>query len=303
MASSRICAITSRLKMSFVIYRNVNIDYEGFKIMSNECFKHFTGWCKSFTRTEIYLCILQALLLVTFFICLTFLILHLYACFKPDSKYDLNRHTITEEPFTDEGEASSVKMATYTPVANATTKHCTWEPSRKTKAVTRYFDRTTIKSNEKDKVKKEKFESSKFLSLEDYDSVRADNVTKKFILALVKVKSRNDMIFGCTLTIVSEYWTLTAASCIEAIEEVDALDSFVMMEGLGEGDDTNHEVSDIFIHPRYQGTNYSYDLAALKSEDSILRGDQLFLTMATVVDYLMIPIGERLTVLGHGNYR
>lgn len=271
--------------------------------MSNECFKHFAGWCKSFTRTELYLSLLQALLLSTFFICLTFLVLHLYACFKLDLKYD----TTTEEPFTDEGDEYSAKATTHIVVTDAIEKQCTWVPSLKTTAVTQYFDRTkvtfTIKSNEKVKVSKERLESLEILSREDIDSVEADNVMKKYIMALVKVKLRKYMMFGCTLTIVSKHWTLTAASCIEAIEEVDALDSFVMVEGLGEGGDMSHEVSDIFVHPQYQGTNYSFDLAALKSEDNILRGDQLLLTMGSVVDYLIIPIGERLTVLGHGNYR
>lgn len=126
---------------------------------------------------------------------------------------------------------------------------------------------------------------------------------KSFVLALVKVKPSREVQFGCILTAVTAHWTLTAASCIESIEEVDSLDTFVMMEGYGEYDPgRTYAVSDVRVHPMYQGANRSHDLAALRSEER-LRRVKTGARLPTLVDYFMITAAERFTILGFGSFR
>lgn len=126
---------------------------------------------------------------------------------------------------------------------------------------------------------------------------------KSFVLALVKVKPSGEVQFGCTLTAVTAYWTLTAASCIESIEEVDSLDAFVMMEGYGEHEPgRTYAVSDVQVHPTYQGANRSHDLAALRSEER-LRRVAAGARLPSLVDYYAVTAAERLTALGFGSFR
>lgn len=126
---------------------------------------------------------------------------------------------------------------------------------------------------------------------------------KSFVLALVKVKPSREVQFGCTLTAVTAYWTLTAASCIEAIEEVDSLDTFVMMEGYGEDDPgRTYAVADVQVHPMYQGANRSHDLAALRSEER-LRRVRAGARLPTLVDYFAVTAAERFTIVGFGSFR
>lgn len=127
---------------------------------------------------------------------------------------------------------------------------------------------------------------------------------KQFILALVRIRPPQDITFGCILTIITEFWVLTSASCIEAIEEVDSLDSFMMMEGYGElREGRMHMVDDVNIHPWYQGVNRSYDLAALRSEDSLIATGASTVILPTMLDYFVVTLGEKLTILGYGKYR
>lgn len=126
---------------------------------------------------------------------------------------------------------------------------------------------------------------------------------KNFVLALVKVKPSREVQFGCILTAISAYWTLTAASCIESIEEVDSLDTFVMMEGYGDYDPgRTYAVSDVQVHPLFQGANRSHDLAALRSEER-LRRVAAGARLPTLLDYYTLTAAERLTVLGFGSFR
>lgn len=126
---------------------------------------------------------------------------------------------------------------------------------------------------------------------------------KSFVLALVKVKPSREVQFGCILTAVTAYWTLTAASCIESIEEVDSLDTFVMMEGYGEYDPgRTYAVSDVQVHPMYQGANRSHDLAALRSEERLRRVKE-GARLPNLVDYYAITAAERFTILGFGSFR
>ncbi|XP_045505198.1 thrombin-like enzyme contortrixobin [Colias croceus] len=267
--------------------------------------KQFKGWCKSFTKTEVYLTIAQGLLLAGYIAFLTFLILHLIACHKKE----LQQYSVPIN-VTNKTTESTAKIQTTTTILPRYTLpqnvQCTWDPSYKTEAVTHYYY-----------TKHEKFETDyKKLALGNTTKGRdikkdnafvteSDGVTevkrKNFVLALVKIKPPQDVVFGCILTVVNQFWTITAASCIESIEEVDSLDSFVMMEKFGERHGPIHAVSDVMIHPLYQGTNKSYDLATLKSEDRLNAGNVA--TLASILDNLLITLGENLDILGFGKFR
>ncbi|XP_026324031.1 uncharacterized protein LOC113233208 [Hyposmocoma kahamanoa] len=135
------------------------------------------------------------------------------------------------------------------------------------------------------------------------DGEESPALYKSFVLALVKVRPSREVQFGCTLTAVSARWTLTAASCVEAIEEVDSLDAFVMMEGYGEREPgRTYAVADARVHPLYQGANRSHDLAALRSERRLRRAGA-GARLAGLVDYYALTAAERLAALGFGGFR
>lgn len=238
---------------------------------------------------------------------------------------------------------SKVKETTFNK-----TLECTWSPSYKTDAATRFFeilsvsstiDTTTIADKVLESTAKhfEYFNSDggDVNSNTDFDeaaTVKTDNgpgfisnnvdllenkeemsaesdgeevgdEASTVVLALVKVKPPTDLIFGCILTIITKHWTLTAASCIESIEEMDTLDAFVMMEDYGlvkKG--RSHEVSDVEIHPFYEGVNRSYDLAALKTESNLLKRS-MQVELPALFDHFMITIGEEFYILGYGPFR
>ncbi|KAG6462758.1 trypsin eta-like [Manduca sexta] len=322
--------------------------------MCNVFCKEFKGWCKSFTRTEAFLTILEGFLLFLVFGFLVFLILHFLACpSDTETLYNVETTTAKLTTFTPKTKTKTTVKSTFTYNAPTTlAPECTWKPSEKTKAYIKYYEynTTTYKSvdtsaditdyserdkeighpdeNKKDndsiKIKDYSLNSQsggnkhvaiKLQPVYDYgddidfkpdesDGEEAEDLYQRYVLALVKVNPPRNIIFGCTLTIVTEYWTVTAASCIEAIEEVDSLDSFVMIEdygGVRKG--RTHVISDVQIHPMYEGVNKSYDLTALKSEDSLMRGSGYAVELPSLIDYFMITIGERLTLLGFGPYR
>ncbi|XP_046968106.1 granzyme A-like [Vanessa cardui] len=291
--------------------------------MTNDCYKEFKGWCKSFTRTETYLSALQLVLLVVFILILTFTILHIVVCFKNKemSKVKEDTDVVTSATITEEPTHLDIFTFTkhLTSQSQTLSKHieCTWTPSIKTTAVTHYYDSELIsnkpvitpESSINELNPSQQAWASTDFSIEDnteklYDGEYVDEVKKGYLLALVKIKPPRDITFGCILTIVAQSWTLTAASCIEAIEEVDSLDSFVIVRGFGEKDEENiYIVSDILIHPQYQGVNVSYDLAALKSEGNVAKGINQMVILPTMVDYFSITIGETLSILGYGKYR
>lgn len=287
--------------------------------MSIFCCKELKGWCKSFTRTELYLSVLEVIFFVVLVASVTFIILHFLACNKNENTHKIEQHKEISNLSSDINEKDNVlyksttkkDIKTYTPLPKDI--ECTWKPSEKTTAVTHYYDPdlTTITSaHQTSQVDKQissvpPWTSTDIISEDiEYDGKEADKITKGFLLALVKIKPSQDIIFGCTLTIVALSWTITAASCIEAIEEVDSLDSFMMMSNFGEKlAGSIHAVSDVLIHPQYQGINRSYDLAALKSEDNIVKEKSQIVTLPTMVDYLSVTIGEKLSILGYGKYR
>ncbi|XP_013166450.1 PREDICTED: uncharacterized protein LOC106116937 [Papilio xuthus] len=280
------------VKVCVVCHKNVNIENEC--KMCNECWKEFKGWMRSFTRTECALTALQLVLLVLFVAFLTFLILHLLACSAAKHFYDIEPTKITHEPFS----TSSQTNTTLTTIPISSTNHttlssdieCTWRPSQKTDSVIHYYDNGAMST----------------WTPEPPDGDLADDVDKSYVLALGKVNIQDiqDIIFGCILTIISEYCTLTAASCIESIEEVDSVDTFVIIERYGDGHiGQMHTVSDVLIHPEYQGISKKYDVAVLRSEDSLIKYGQSAVKLPSMLDALMITIGEEFNVLGYGSPR
>ncbi|KAJ0180846.1 hypothetical protein K1T71_002931 [Dendrolimus kikuchii] len=335
--------------------------------MCNVCYKELKGWFKSFTRTEMLLTFLQAVLLIIFVAFLVFLILHFIACSKIHISNDITpildtaefysttednptenilyptAHKIISKPSWRSTKAAQTKSRT--PASVETGVKCTWKVSQKTEANIHYFypvtklqtNKTTrdfIYNNKtvddvgkdikiglttdltvENKATSQSSEgdidfTSETTSDDDRDILSdisegedATEANKQHILALVKLKPLKGITFGCILTVVHEYWVLTAASCLEAIEEIDSLDNFIMMEGYGSDYSKNHAVADVQIHSLYQGTNRSYDLVLLKSEDSLVEGELNVVHLPELLDYFLITTGERFTVLGYGPFR
>ncbi|KAM3956610.1 uncharacterized protein ACR2FA_006573 [Aphomia sociella] len=278
------------------------------------CCKEFRGWCKSFTKTETMLSIIEGVLLLILTIFLIFLILHLLACSKEERLLE-NDPTVATQSSKDDLQTTST-ISTYQTVPPHIM--CTWELLKTTEAITHYYEldqRNTATEYSTRPVGTsystytvspvtDDFKNDSFINnVSDWsDGVEAVD-EKQFMLALVKIRPPRDITFGCILTVITEYWVLTAASCIEAIEEIDSLDSFVMMKGYGESKlGRSHTVDDVRIHPWYQGINKSYDLAALKSEDSLINKGDSAVILSTMLDYFMITLGEKLTLLGYGRY-
>lgn len=254
--------------------------------MCNVCCKEFKGWCKSFTKLEATLSLVQLTFLVILIAVLTFVILHFVSCSRDNAKF--LKQTIGPEVY----ETTNKFMSHYETLTTESVK-CTWNPSQKTKALTHYYESTETEASTKSTV-------SSYDELQDGDTL---NENIDFLIALVKYKPPMYITFGCTLTIISTKWTLTAATCIEAIEELDSLDSFVMMEGLGMGSPGKlHAVSDVMIHPQYEGVNKNYDLAAIKSEDIIAKKSKL-ITLPTLIDHISVTIGENMQLYGFGRFR
>ncbi|XP_023942724.2 thrombin-like enzyme acutobin [Bicyclus anynana] len=308
--------------------------------MSNVCCTEFQGWCRSFTKTEIFLCVLQAIFLTVFIVFLTFVILHLVVCSRSKLANDRREPsnitsaqsvtTYVTVPSEKNGQTQSfqTESTNHEAVNNSHINilptldkgvKCTWTPSYKTKALTHYYvNHTDIMMSTKPHVKEihNKFMNSVSMDYKEEieldfnkllevvsDGIEVNDSRKDLLLALVKIRPQRGVTFGCTLTIVNEFWTVTAASCIEAIEEVDSLDSFVMMQGFKDQDQKIHPVVDVLIHPQYQGINATFDLAVLKSETKLINNVTLAVTLPTFIDYFMISLGELLTILGYGRFR
>lgn len=306
--------------------------------------KELKGWCKSFTRTEGLLCILEAVLLVVLISFFVFLILHFLACrvyTEPTPEEDIEKKTtLSTSPVT--------RPSTLSPDVE-----CTWEPSQATTASTRYYlsDRrsppvpnvsTTTRYSKGPFTDGSLYENDE--PLEEYEDIElfepsdgeaAEDSYKNQVVALVKLKPPEDVTFGCILTKITKLWTLTAASCIESIEDVDSLDSFVIMEGFGsETASRPRVVADVRVHPRYTGAARSHDLAALEADRELpasahnlaalqadrelpasaydlaaLRADGELpalappLRLPRLLDYFLVALGERFHILGYGGYR
>lgn len=270
------------------------------------CCKELKGWCKSFTRIEGFLSVLEAILLVVFITFLVFLILHFVACLKIPDETNQNT-TDTEQNSTDERN-DIPGTTTLSPDVE-----CTWEPSKPTTVRVRYYlnDINTTQRHDSNLLKTT-MPQTPVGEIAEYDDVEfsehsdgefADETYRHQVVALVKLKPPGDVTFGCILTKVTKFWTLTAASCIESIEEVDALDSFVMIEQYGEPRQSRpRSVTDVQLHPLYQGSNRSYDLAALRS-DRALQAAAGLPALPAPLDYFLLAVGERFMLLGYGGYR
>ncbi|CAB3259361.1 unnamed protein product [Arctia plantaginis] len=282
--------------------------------------KEVKGWCKSFTRIESLLTALEVLLLFVLIGLVTFLILHLIAC--SSELENLNQETLetgiqasssSETPDTKSSYVSDADVTAYSSVSTATLSpdiECTWTPSVKTEALTHYYWTPGQKYASDQKIA---IESPKFSNVPVDDEIKhnrnsnghhASQTYKNYVAALIKLKPPEDVTFGCILTKVTQYWTLTAASCIESIEEVESLDSFFITDSYGTTKEGNsHAVVEVRIHPLYQGVNRSYDLAALRSETVLIPSKQLVLRVPTLLEYFVVAVGERFTILGYGGYR
>ncbi|CAG9575329.1 unnamed protein product [Danaus chrysippus] len=266
--------------------------------MSDVC-KEFKGWFNSFTKTEIYLTLLQAVFLISLITIVTFLVLHFLVCMEDDRHDDV---TVTIDNLTTVAERSSTDDYTLTPERSTLAEdvECTWTPSAKTNATAHYYEGgEVVTSGDVSTVESVKTEDGNETTA-SYDDLAGD-VKAGWLLALVKLQQPGEVLFGCTLTVVSSRWTLTAASCVEAIEEVDTLDDFVMMDRLDRGarGDT-HQLSEVIVHPLYQGVHKSYDLVALKSYDTLRVDGGRHLKLASLLDVSLVTLGERLSVLGFG---
>lgn len=280
--------------------------------MCDVCCRECGRWCKSFTKTERLLTLLEAILLVVFIGFLIFLVLHFLACgtgYEPIYEEYPGIEIITKEP-------SKITEVTYKPTSTLSPDvKCTWKPSQKTKATTHYYDYVTQVPISTPEMQKSDSHSTEMSDLEEKvdeqtkisegveetDGEEPEEGYEKFVMALVKINPMREVTFGCILTVVSEYWTLTAASCIDAIEEMDSLDSFVMMEGYGRAaGGAARAVADVLVHPQYAGANRSYDVAALRSAARLPRPPP---SRAAALDLLLLTVGERLTILGYGKFR
>lgn len=294
------------------------------------CCKELKGWCKSFTRTEGLLSILEAILLVVLISFLVFLILHFVACrpsreVAPTPAPGNDSPTIPpDEPTTTESSSGDFTDTTPQHMTLAPDVECTWAPSRPTTARTRYFlsdrrrspgitnsttTRSTAPSTTTDsmEIKGETLEPSHDYGdvefLEHSDGELAEETYKSQVVALVKLKPPEDVTFGCILTKITKFWTLTAASCIASIEEVDSLDSFVILEEFGELRALRpRTVTDVRLHPLYAGAARAHDLAALRA-DRALRERAPLLLLPRLLDYFLVAPGERFLILGYGGYR
>lgn len=288
--------------------------------MCNEFCKEFTGWCRSFTRKEVGLSALEALLLALLIGFIVFLTLHLLVCSEKKAKVDQVIHPPAEnKPGWPNAPilipVPTTKGFNSAPSGSTTTLspdiECTWEPSKKTPATARYYwtprtDRIKYVPQSEGLAYGEVFDGVEYEDDidENPDGVDAPRRYKDFVAALVKLKLPADVTYGCILTKVTRYWTLTAASCIESIEEVDTLDSFFISETFGEvKQGMSHELADVRIHPLYQGMNRTYDLAALRSADALAPDPARLPRLPTVLEYFMVGLGEKFIILGHGGYR
>ncbi|VVC87025.1 unnamed protein product [Leptidea sinapis] len=291
----------------------------------SDVWKQLRAWFRSFTATEQYLSAVQVVLFIGLIAFLSFLILHFIACWRGNNSFphnvDIDYTTVTIDD-------SDSKLSTSDHKSNSPTKHtsttsevtdsspsretstlttnveCTWKASQKTSVATHYYykqEKTTEENSVIENVSPETQEGSVIVA--DDGDVDVGNKSH-FVIALVKIKLNGDITFGCILTVITAHWAITAASCIESIEEVDSLDSFVMMERFGRKEQGKVlTVSDVMIHPLYQGTNKSYDLATLKSEAVLTINIASIPKLSTMFEYLLINLGESLDIYGFGKYR
>ncbi|XP_048005500.1 trypsin-like [Leguminivora glycinivorella] len=262
-----------------------------------KCWEEFKGWLKAFTPVEIFLTIIEALLLILLLVFLIFLVIHLLTC-----------HGVVDESTTDRAIVSDITTVAPKNVTKKSTSSskksrptCTYTKEQKSNL-------TTPSANETDATSPYSTAAPRYTTPTHPDQIvpitsdgeLADESEKLHVMALVKIKP-SGVTFGCILTVVAERWVVTAASCLDSIEEVDSLDNFVIMDNYGAlNKGRSHPVSDVRVHPLYNGGNKTYDLALLQSEDGLGRPP---VQLASLLDYFKLPIGEAGSILGFGRFR
>ncbi|XP_037964483.2 trypsin 3A1-like [Plutella xylostella] len=266
--------------------------------MSNVYWKEFKGWLQAFTNTEKALSLLFFVLLVVFLVLLVFVIVHLSICPEKleteefSSTTESTTGTISEATVDKETEGQqhsspttpwSVTPDNDTDVATAATDvtigpgdTCTW--GRRTSTATRYLEEAAGAA----------------------PGAGAGELAR-YTLALVQLRPRRGGTFGCTATAVAPRWALTAASCLHAIQEEDSLDGLVL-RGAWRGA-WGAGVAAVRVHPQYHGSVQARDAAALRAAAPLLPPGAPPVPRASLLDYLLVTIGERFTLLGYGKFR
>ncbi|XP_063633445.1 transmembrane protease serine 9-like [Cydia splendana] len=269
-----------------------------------KCWEEFKGWLKAFTPVETFLTILEALLLVVLIVFMVFLILHFLSC-----RGELESSTLDSDTASNTTTVAP-RYSTRRPtgIHNDTTGRktrptCTYTKEQKSTLATTSANETTASSSPYSTDVPITYATpthpDQIVSIES-DGELAVEDERRHVMALVKIKP-SGVTFGCILTVVAERWVLTAASCLDSIEEVDSLDNFVIMDNydaLNKG--RSHAVSDVRVHPLYEGGNKSYDLALLRSEDGL---DRPPVKIASLLIYFKLPMGEAGNILGFGRFR
>ncbi|XP_049888021.1 uncharacterized protein LOC126382255 [Pectinophora gossypiella] len=299
--------------------------------MPSVYWQEFKRWIKAFTRIEVLLAILEGILLVGCIAFLAFLIMHFIVCPPKLDKQSSDTNQPGFEPWSNTTEAEEgadandttapLRPPTSSGAVPPSTQHthagtfapgvkCTWERSRKTAALTHYYEHDK-NSTQTTVTFKPQVLTTKAKAVEDVDSLAMDDQSdgeqsrdtfRSALLALVRYTRDDDETFGCTLVAVTEYWALTAASCLEAVEEVDSLDNYVMTERYGDAArGRTHALADVRPHPQFAGRDPRYDLAALRS-DAPFRAVNTP-RLPDLLDYFLITMGERLSLFGFGPFR
>ncbi|XP_041974086.1 uncharacterized protein LOC121729593 [Aricia agestis] len=265
--------------------------------MSYDCGKALRGWCRSFTKTERWLTVLEAIFLVVFISFLTYLILHLLVCSCMVDNTEIHEASTGAEYVTAGDFATTHRIEVATSEENTDGRSCSWTPSYKTEAANRHFldGRGELQTPAFKLLSKTKL--NHLLSYDAPDEADIETVETGLVLALVRVQP---LTFGCILSVVSECWTITTASCYDSIKISRHREQFVMIGDRGDLK-SGHNVLEVKMHPKYRSNSTYYDLCALKSNTSL--GKEKFLILPTPIDYLLTVIGDRLTAFGYRTNR
>lgn len=260
--------------------------------MCNICCHEFYGWCKSFTKIERVLVIVESALLIVFLSFLVFLILHLNVCSRRDElaiitvdiKIIEKSSNVTEEIHNEKTDtADCTKKSSETTVLPTDPTHTS---VLTTKIIATFVTEDLINNTNHER-----------------DSDGEEVFKNNLVLALLKVDTSkpHEVIFKCVVTILSKYWSVTAASCLED-SDLESLETLFMRKSMYE-DVVSYPVSEILIHPLYEKYNDKSDLAVLKTNDPIQYDNVNGIVLATILDYLLTVPGDRLTILVYGKFR
>ncbi|KAF9795567.1 hypothetical protein SFRURICE_004939 [Spodoptera frugiperda] len=246
--------------------------------------KEVKGWCKSFTRTEGLLTILEAVLLIVFIGFFVFLVLHFVACQIHFEVLNTEFGDVTVPTVT-----TTASPIVTSPIVTSTLSpdvECTWEPSQKTTAHTRHYvtDSYTadvghytrrISTTPFDETLKplHYYDDDEFL--ENSNGESASDIYKNQVVALVKFKPPGDLYRfhrGSGLAGLVYYdRTVRRGGAVAAAQRGGRAPA-----------------------PALPGT--------LRSARA-LRARAPLLSLPRMIDYFLVALGERLLILGYGGYR